>query len=1008
MKRYQKLNTTLLIILFTILNVAVFAQQSKLATIMGVVTNSEDIPVEGAAISAEEGTRVVITDENGNFKLETSMTDVLRIDAKGFEPLIISASDVTSGAKLRLKKNILFSGEADKVYIPFGQITKRQVVGATTVINPEELLRMDNQQDVLTALRGRVPGLFGTKSIRGLGEPLIVVDGIPRSSGIDGSPFNFIEDMNLNEIQQISVLKDAFSRLMYGAQADQGVILITTKRGAPYKRVINVYSEVGMKDPISYPEFMGAADFMRNYNQALQNDGLAPLYSNSQIEQTALGVDKTKYPDENFYNNTYLKDYLTYHRVATEASGGNDKAQYYSYAGWTKFNSLYALGEGKNAGSNQFNFRGNVDYQLNDWITATLDAVVVISSDRNPNGTNFWSAAATQLPNAYPTLIPLSEIGDATIAKSSKVIDGNYILGGTNQYRNNIYGNFVLGGYKILQQRTGQVNTGLKFDLGKFTKGLSASARLSYDMLNEYQISYNNQYAVFERSYDESDNLLVTKYGVDQRTNAQSLSNAAAERRLGVFSVIDYNRIFAEKHLVTATALGYWRNAKIMETFFSERNNHFGIRAHYMYDNRYIAELSGAYVGSGYLSPENRYDFAPSAGLGWIISEESFLSDNNWIDFLKLKVSFGSTKTDMRFPGYFLYNSTFTSGGSFNYNQRSGNGNKVRVFQNFGNTNLTLVSRDEINLGFEAQLLKNKLSVDANYFSSTSRGNIVKKTAVAPDYLGGLLAYENFEDYNDKGFEIGMGYQDRFGDFSYELGANFTYVVPKALVVNELFDEEAPFLLRQNKPYDAIFGYVAEGLFRDSTEIMAHPQQTFGSVRPGDIKYSDLNNDGLIDEKDRKEIGNSRSRTHYALHLNLSYKNWNLFALGTGQAGGEKIFDNSYYWISGNDTKYSVNAAESWRPGMSEAKYPRLTTGSGSNNYRTSTFWLEKNNWFTIHTVQFGYNHKTTSKSVVKGLNVYARGTNLATFSKIKDKLELTIGSTPQMRSYSIGVDLMF
>lgn len=1008
MKRIQ--NIYFIIFIFSVaflLAVDSFAQEKSIK-VEGQIANDQGSPIQDALITAEEGNKISYSDSEGKFSINSSSSDILRIEAAGYQYKLISASAIKIGNPIILVKTDFLMSEADEVYVPFGKVKKRFITGAISTVNVDEIEKLDKQQSVLNALRGRVSGLYGTKSIRGLSDALIVVDGIPRSSGIDGSLFNFIDDMQLEEVKQITVLKDASSRMLYGAQADQGVILITTKRGIPFKRNVNFHAEMGMKTPKSYPNFLDAADYMTYYNQALINDGLAPAFSADDISGSRSGSDPVKYPNEDFYNSTYLNDFSTFHRLSTEASGGNDKAQYYSYASWTRSSTLYKLGESDKSGSNNFNFRGNVDYKLNDWVSASLDAVVILSNDRQPNGSDFWEASSTQLPNSFPVLIPVAKIGDPIVAESAKIIDGKYILGGTNQFRDNIYGNFVLGGHKVIQQRTAQVNTGLNFNLEKLVKGLSAKSHLSYDMLNEYQISYDNQYAVYERSYGPNDSLIVTQYGNDQRTNKQTLSNGAAERRLGLFTTLDYHRVFNQKHDLSATALGYWRNTKLLGQKFSYKNNHFGLRANYVYNKRYMAELTGTMVGSGYLAPDNRYVFAPSVGLGWILSEEDFLSGNSFVNFLKVKASMGSTKTDMSFPGFFIYSSSYASGGSFNYNQRSGNYNKIRTFQNLGNPNITLVSRDELNLGFESQLANNKIWFEGNYFVSTSRGNIVKKNALAPDYLGGFLAWENYEDFRDKGVELMVNYQDKIGAINYNLGFNLVYTTTKAVKLDELVNEEAPLLQKQGQPYDAIFGYVAEGLFKDSTEIVNHVPQTFGTVRPGDIKYSDLNNDGIVDENDRMVIGNSRARTQYGINITLSYKNWSLYALGTGQTGGEKTFNNAYYWVNGNDVKYSEVVLDAWSPSNLNGTYPRLTTGSGSNNFRTSTYWLEKNNWFSIHTAQLSYNLKGKSGSIMKDLNIYLRGSNLATFSKIKDKMELNIGSAPQMRTFSLGVDLLF
>ena len=250
---------------------------------------------------------------------------------------------------------------------------------------------------------------------------------------------------------------------------------------------------------------------------------------------------------------------------------------------------------------------------------------------------------------------------------------------------------------------------------------------------------------------------------------------------------------------------------------------------------------------------------------------------------------------------------------------------------------------------------------------------------------------------------MGLNYSLKLDDLEIRAGSNFAYSVPKVLIVDELNYEES-YRKLTGQATDSYFGYVALGLFRNQTEIDSSPVQTFGTVKPGDIKYQDLNNDGIIDENDQKIIGNSQSRIHYGLNLYLKFRSLELFALGTGQSGRTRYYNNAYYWIYA-DRKYSEVVWDRWTPATAEtATYPRLSTLSNPNNFRNSTFWLYDDNWFTLHTLQLTY-----SLPLVRGLEdarIFLRGNNLFTISEIKDKKQLTIGSSPQVRVVSLGLNI--
>lgn len=1006
------------ILFFAIVSACLSAQNNKGNFKISVVfVDPQGNPVNQAVIKSELGKTIAKSDAFGKIDFDHDKDEKLNIHAEGFEPMQIGAEEMSSFEKIELVKKPFHMDFGSEIHIPFGKTTKREIVGAVSVLNIKDISGYDNNLDVSTAINGRVPGMMGSNNIRGLKHPLIVIDGISQSVG-GTSQTEILKALSLMEVEQITVLKDAVSSVLYGAQADQGVILITTKRGTPFHRVRNVVAEYGFSDPISYPGYLNASDYMTLYNEALTNDDKLPLYTQEEIVNTRSGTDPVRYPDVDYYNSSYLKNYAGFYKIKMEASGGNQVMGYYTNLGWNHNGSPYNLGDAKNARDNRINFRGNVDYGINDWLSASLDAVAILGINSGPNGDpsnnwrgNFWESTTQLFPNYFPTLIPSSLILDSAISSTAIYVDGDKILGGTNQYRNNIYGNFTRAGFQRMNELLLNTSTGLDFNFNKIIKGLTGKVFVSYNISSNYILRQDNSYAVYEPSYVDSylgiqDSLVLVKYGNDVKVDNQSINYPDAMRKLGAYATLHYEKLIQEKHYVSVTGVSYFNKFNIMNSLYSQKNQHVGLRAEYMFNNRFIAEFVGAYVGSGKLSSGNRYKLSPGIGAAWVLSEEGFLS-GSYINYLKIKANYGSLVTD-RYLGYQYFEDSYITTGSFLYNQSSGNGNSVKSFDITGNSNISMSRRNILNTGFESSFLNDKIWVEANFFNSRSVGQPVRRTYYYPGHLGGVLPYENYEEYQETGYDLGMSYNDKVGNFAFNVAANVTYSLPKSLLVDEIQFQilGLPERLLQGKPYDAIFGYIAEGLFADNLDIDSHAVQTFGTVKPGDIKYKDVTGDGRIDEDDQVQIGNSGSRYQFDLNISLEYKNLSIFVLGTGQTGGDVIFNDPYYWVYGNDRKYSEVVMGRWTENNAQnATYPRLTSGDGSNNFRNSTYWIRDNHWFRIHSLQLSYSLKERS-GVLNGLKVYLRGSNLKTFSKISDELDLNIGSAPNTRNFAIGLIL--
>jgi TonB-linked SusC/RagA family outer membrane protein len=968
----------------------IYAQESQRAI---KVHDENGQPITGALVYVGEVSRAVHTNDAGEFLIPLDSLVSIYIEAEGFESRIIDAAGLGGVNDVVLTRAPYQMGERDKVKMPFGVFTRRSIPGAVTVLSPGEILTYD-QTDIEGALTGRVPGMYGLSNLRGMANPLIVVDGIPRPA----------VDLNLQQIEQITVVKDLSTAMLYGSQASNGVILVTTRRGEPLKKSIRFTAENGFNRPISYPQYLDAANYMELYNEALANDGLTAKFTDEQIANTRSGIDPVRYPDESYFNSTYLNDWTTYQNVVAEASGGNQTAQYYLNLGWHRNNSLLKVGEGEDEKNDRLNMRGNINYNLTKAISLRFDGSVIFNIGRGPRytGDDFWTLASTLHPEYYPVLIPANLITDPSLIGAAKMVNGHYVLGGTSEYMTNMYGELTLNGNTLSNSRLFEMSTGLDFDLASITQGLTASVYFSFDIFNQYIADLLNSYAVYSPMY-VNDSISFSKYGVDLKVNEPTITNSTFYRRTGVYGILDYQRNFGD-HEINAVGLIYRDQNSVDQVFQPTKHLHFGIRANYMYQKRFIAELTGVLAGSSKLFETAPYAFSPGIGLGWILSEENFLKNNAVINYLKVRANWAINNSDESLSAYYTGRNIYTAGSTFYYDQGIYS-NDLRYLSN-GNPELGWNKKMNINFGFETMLFNYKFGFEASYFYDKSYNLYSTLLNSIPVYYVGL-PFENYGSDKVHGIEVGLNYNTVLRDIGIRLGGNMVYAVPEVLTRDELnYPDEYRSII--GKPTDAMFGFVDDGLFQDQTEINNSPLQTFSKVQPGDIKYKDLNNDNIIDDNDQKMIGNSEPRLGYGLTANINYKSFELFILATGQAGEDNIFNDPYYWVYGN-RKYSEVVLDRWTPETaSTASYPRLSSTSNANNFVNSTYWLYKNNWFRLQTIQLTYTLMNVKFAGLDEARFFVRGHNLFKISKIKDKTDLNIGSAPQTRAISIGLALQF
>jgi TonB-linked SusC/RagA family outer membrane protein len=961
-----------------------------------VVKDESGNPVPGVSVTIGEGTKPIITNERGEFSLKIDRRTPVLLTSEGYDPQLITAYPAVDLPSVVLTKPSYQMGSKDKVNVPFGTFKKGQIPGAVTTINTDDLLDYDFTRDFSGAILGRVPGFFGSSDNRGLGSPLVVVDGVPRSG----------MDYNVQMIDQISVQKDLMTSMLYGGQANNGIIYITTKRGEPLKKMLKFSLTSGVNKAISYPKYLSSSDYMTLYNEALVNDGLPAKYLQSDISASASGVDPVHYPNADYFNSTYLKNLSPYFNFVGEAGGGNDVAQYYLNVGWNRNSGMLKLGEGGNEKRDRINVRGNVDYRMNEVLKIRFDAAVIFNIYNQPRyttaGTDFWTLSSTLYPNSAATLIPSSLMTDAAMLGAAKLVDDKYLLGGTSEYFTNMYGELTRNGPTQINDRLLEMNVGLDFDLKSILEGLKASVFFTYDLQNVFRTDIMNSYAVYSPNYAADNSISSwTKTNVDVKVNTQTLSDVSFSRRNGLYGKVDYHKLSGD-HELTVNALGYFDQYSMEGILQPTRHLNFGVSANYNYKGKYIAELTGVASGSVKLSETDKWGFSPGLGLGWIISKEDFLSGNANINYLKIRTNVALTNSDERLNVYFPGHDFYTAGLMFYYNQGSGYNNANLI--NLGNANLRFEKRLNYTLGFDGLFLNSKLAIEGSYFYYKNYNVITQRVNYLPAYFGSYY-FQNYGSYNNQGIELGLNYTENVGDFKIRFGTNFVYAVPKTIVVDELNYPDA-YRKAAGKPSDAMFGFVAQGLFKDQNDIDNSYPQKFGIIKPGDIKYEDLNGDHVIDDRDQKMIGNSHSRVEYSFNLSVKYKSFELFLLATGQTGMDTYFNNPYYWVYGT-RKYSEVVLDRWTPATaSTATYPRLSVTTSDNNFRNSTYWLYKNNWFTLQTAQLTYSLPGKIPGL-KETHFFIRGNNLLTVSKIKDKSQLNIGTAPQTRFYSLGISIM-
>ena len=969
------------------------------AEIEVVDESGEAIPF--AVVTSSKKRNVYTTDADGRIVLTVPSDDVLKLSAEGYETKIVS--DAVYGT-ITLQKEVAFNGDEHTFHTLFGETTERRSVGVRSKIKGSDL-EANPTMFFLNALGGRLNGLFtsdntlvpgftsATTWVRAnQGNVIIMVDGVQRT-------LDYIEPETVESVQ---LLKDASLKSLYGGLDASAILMINTYRGKPFENKARVNIQTGVQTPLRLPEYLDARDYASRYNDAAIANGMAPIYTD--IEKYRTGEDPILHPNIDYYD-MFLNKQMDITRVNMQYSGGNEKTRFFTHVGYQTNGGLEKFTKYPNR-DNVYTIRGNVDNQILNFITFAAGFNTALQNKSWPNMSTqtFFNMLSDTRPNEFPIFIPGANVGKP--AEES-------VFGGTFTNQNNPYGALVHGGRAEREYSYIQSDFSLKFDLDRWVKGLSIRPMLTFDMYNYFTSTQGETYVVWEPSAtgNPADPIAYTSWGQETRETSNSRSGATTMRNY-VFNVTaNYNRVFG-KHDINALLVFNGQREEFNGQSQDLKRLNYGGLVNYMYDNRYMAEVSLNRVGIGSFAPSERFGLFPTFGLGWVMSEESFMDGLTWLNYLKWRGSYGVLGSTSYYSDFIfsadLYRDKWEAPGTWgqvsSFNQRA-------YQTQTGNPTLSFQKTYDLNIGVDIQLLRS-LMLSATWYQSTLKGALANLTDMTPGVTGknAALMQHNYKEYQAKGWEAEAVYSNRIGDFRFDIGANICYGVATVPVEADPPYPDELAGLRKVRTVGDVLGQQYVGVFENEADITASARQGYGQVRPGDLKYADKNGDGTVDNLDRVVIANTNPSLQYGITVKLNWKGFNLDLLGYGLGGFDQHLTNKYYRIYG-DRKYSKVLIDGLPNGN---PHPILSPEYRNNNFINSDYWVVDGSWFKLRNVELGYTlpYTLTEKFGVGTLKVFARGTNLLTISKIKDRdpeaIDAGIGNFPLCRTITGGISISF
>ncbi len=1009
------------------------AQEDKKLIIKGVVEDALG-PIIGASVVAKNQPGVgAITDLDGRFSLKVGAYDVLQITFVGYQPVEIPVLSIKdkNNLKVTMKED---NQTIDEVVVTASGVQKKKTLtGAITNVELKQLNAPG--ANLSNSLAGVVPGIIAMQSsgepgenmsqfwIRGMSTfgaksgALILVDGVERS-------FN---EIPVEDIESFSVLKDASATAIYGQRGANGVVLITTKRGEKGKVKINVKAGFDWNTPVKVPEYVSGYDWARLANEALVGRYENPLYTNEELDIIQHGLDPDLYPNIDWRDLMLKKGAPSYY-ANISFSGGSDNVRYFVTGRYTGENGRYRTSSSENKYNTnstyeRWNYRANVDMNLTRTTVLSVGVGGWLVNRTSPSSSSgdIWQSFASYTPVTAPR----------------KWSTGQWpIVSGmtTPEYQ------MTQTGYRTIWENKMETNVGLEQDLSFITKGLKFNGVFAFDTYNKNTIVREKGEELWsaESLRDGNGNLVLKR-----EANAKAMSQAKTvegDKRYYLQASLDYSRLFAEKHRVGAFAMVYQQETS--DVNFAEddlmasiphRTLAYSGRFTYAYKDKYLTEFNWGYTGSENFEKGKQFGFFPAVSVGWVLSEEPFIKKMMpWMDQFKIRASYGEVGNDeiagRRFPYITLVN---TDDNAYSFGEFTNNSAQGYRIKTMGTPYLTWEVAKKYDVGVDFSFFNSKITGTIDWFLD-KRDDIFMKRNQMPltTGLADQTPMANVGKMKSYGWDGNIAYTQRIGQVNLQLRANFTYqttdVIDRDEAANELwYKMEKGFQLNQSR------GLIALGLFKDQEDIDRSPSQVALSnktILPGDIKYKDVNGDGVITDDDKVPLGYRETPgLQYGLGLSANWKNWgiNMLFQGTGKCdffvGGSgphafhdgkrgnilQVMVDGNRWIpkeiSGTEATEDPNA-----------DWPRLTYTNNNNNNRKSTYWLKERKYLRLRNLEITYDlpQMWTRKFLVSNMRIGFIGQNLFTWAPFKwwdpEGTNESGSSYPINRTYSCYIQFSF
>jgi len=922
------------------------------------------------------------------------------------------------------------------VVVGYGAQKKESVVGAISQVSSKELLASP-AANVSQAIAGKIPGVITTQTsgapgqddtkinIRGRatfagdGSPLILVDGVERT----------FSQIAPDDIETISVLKDASATAVYGVRGANGVMLITTKRGRDQKPEVNLTANWQIQSPTRSDTYLDSYQSVVLLEEALKNDGLPSQFSANDIEMyrksaagELSGLDAMLYPNVDWYDEV-LKKSAPAQRYNVSVRGGTKRMRYYASAelydqkGLIKELSQDMYGNSSSPSYRRYAFRANMDLFLTKDLTFSVNFGTRFEERRgsNTSESSTFSQTFYELNHTPGWLFPVSyEVQNGESTKT--------LYGGSSQYQSNIVAALAKGGYYRATNTINETNFVLDYKMDWLTKGLSAKGMVSFDYDSYYKKMFKADFATYELNdrdnYESMD--AYNQFNSDGEL-AYSKENSTTYK-LYMEAQVNYARQFG-KHDVTAMVL-YNQNDYRYNSELAKRYQGLVGRVTYGYDDRYLAEFNAGYNGSENFLQGKRFGFFPAVSLGWRISNEEFMAGTaQWLNNLKIRASYGEVGNDIYTVNgtaqRFLYEEKWSQVSNAYYFGSSG---KTGIYESqYPNLGVTWERAHKYNVGLEFGLWNGLLNGNVDVFYE-KRNDILTSYLTRPQWVGVALAAGNLGETKNSGYEIELKHNNRINeDLSYNVGLTYSHARNEIISMDEP-ELKTAYRKREGNPISQYFGLIAEGFVTQADlDNPDFPVSTFGTVKVGDLKYKDANGDGFIDDRDESRIGYSDiPENTYALSLGVNYKGWGFSVMFQGVDHVSRYYDAEamYAFVSGGKVK--EHHLERWNPAQSEAynlqhaNYPLLHYDNyGDHNQRTNSFFLKNGSFVRLKNIELSYTLPENWSKVagMSNCRLYVNANNLITWDHLNNLTDPESNGSnryPIMKTVNFGVNIKF